>query len=536
MKRISVLALAVSMAACGGGDGDGIIAGSTGGNSALLQSSNTGGAGPGATGATPATPASPATPGASGGPATPATPATPASPGAGAPAPTTPGAITPATQSAAAFLTDAYQDGLAEIRLAELAETRAESTGVKEFARAMIEQHTIVNGQIQQLAQQKNVTLPTNISTDQAAVVTRLSTRTGLQFDRDYMWQNVIVHREDVGETMRQARTGDDANARYFAAVSAPLLKTQLAVAEDILQRLDPAAFVAFAYQTGLAEIEWAELALDRASDDDVRRFAQSMIDEHTDANDRINAFSEDKDLPLPSGINSEQEAIAEDLARFSGADFDRAYMEANVMAHAKAVRAARAQMGGDGRDVDVRGLARSLAPDLAGHLIRASELARTITPSFLYSAGQSNLAEIRFGYLGGLRSTNAGVSGFGQRMANEHTPVQLQLEQLARSEDVILPLELSPEQQLAYGGLVIAQGQQFDAGFAAYNERLHDKAIELYSEEAQRPTDPQTQSFAQSLLPTLTAHRTEVRALLDGLGGDVSAVLQQIEGLREAL
>jgi len=400
----------------------------------------------------------------------------------------------------------------------------------------MIEHHTVVNGQIQQLAQQKSVTLPTDITTDQAAQVTRLSALTGLQFDRDYMWQNVISHRLSVADAMRQSRTSDDLNTRLFAAISAPLLKTHLAFGEDLLQRLDPAAFVAFIYQSSLAEIEWAELALDRATDEDVRRFAQSMIDEHTAANTRITSFSEDKELPLPEEINPEQQAIAEDLARFSGADFDRAYMDVNVVAHAKATRAARTQMSGEGRDVDVRGLARSLEPELAGHLLESSELARNITPSFLYRAGQSNLAEIRLGYLGALRSTNAGISGHGQRLANEHTPVQLQIEQLAQSLNVVLPIELSPEQLLAYGALVRAQGQTFDAGFAAYSERLHDEAIERFTEESQRPTNQQTQAFAQAQLPALTAHRAEARSLLSGLGGQVQTVLDQLRALRDAL
>ncbi|MFC7513795.1 DUF4142 domain-containing protein [Herbaspirillum sp. GCM10030257] len=534
MKRISVLALAMSLAACGGSDGDGgIIAGGTGGSSTLLQTTDTSGAGLGGTVTTPATPATSAT-GASPAVGTPAG----ASPAATPSAMTTlvPAATTTATAAATAFFTAAYQDGLAEIRLAQLAQTRAQSSGVKEYASRMIEQHTIVNSQIQQLAQQKNVTLPTDISTEQSAEITRLSALTGEQFDRDYMWQNVVTHSADVAEAMRQARTGDDLDARYLAAISAPLLKTHLAFGEDLLQRLDPAAFVAFTYQSSLAEVEWAQVALERATDEDVRRFAQSMVDEHTAANARIATFSGDKELPLPTAINPEQQAIAEDLARFSGADFDRAYMDVNVIAHAKAVRFARTQMTGDGRDVDVRGLARSLEPDLAGHLFRASELARNITPSFLYSAAQFNLAEIRLAYLGALASTDASIRAYGQRMVSEHTPVQLQIEQLAQANGVILPIELSPEQQLAYSALVVAQGQTFDAGFAAYNERLHDKAIERFTEEIQRPTNPQAQGFAQSLLPTLTAHRDDARVLLRGLGGQVLTLLQQVQALRDAL
>lgn len=515
MKRISVLALAMSLAACGGGDGDGgDIAGVTGGSSTLLQTIDTSGPDSGGPLATTATPGTPATP------ATLATPVANAS----------------STAAATALFTTAYQGGLAEIRLAQLAEARAESSGVKEYASAMIEQHTIVNAQIQQLAQQKSVTLPTDISAAQTAEVTRLSALTGAQFDREYMWQNVVTHSADVAEVLRQARTNDDLDARYFAAISAPLLKTHLAFGEDLLQRLDPAAFVAFTYQSSLAEVTWARVALERATDEDVRRFAQSMIDEHTDANSRITTFSDEKGLPLPTAINPEQQAIAEELARFSGADFDRAYMDVNVIAHAKAVRFARTQMTGDGRDVDVRGLARSLEPDLAGHFLRASELARHITPSFLYSAAQSNLAEIRLGYLGALTSTDAGVRAYGERMASEHTPVQVQLEQLAQTKGVTLPIELSPEQQLAYSALVPARGQTFDAGFAAYNERLHDKAIERFTEEIQRPTDSQTQAFAQTLLPTLTAHRDDARTLLRGLGGAVQTVLQQIRSLRDAL
>ena len=40
-------------------------------------------------------------------------------------------------------------------------------------------------------------------------------------------------------------------------------------------------------------------------------------------------------------------------------------------------------------------------------------------------------------------------------------------MEQLAQSLNAVLPIELGPEQQLAYSALVVAQRQTFDAGFA---------------------------------------------------------------------
>ncbi len=469
MKKISIIALAISLSACGGGSGTDGITGSAGmGQTRLLQTVTT-----------------------------------------------TPPAAIPSSE----FLAAAYQDGLAEVRLSQLAETRAESEDVKEFARAMIEHHTLLNNEIQQLAQRKNITLPTDVSTEQAAEVTRQSSLTGAEFDRNYLRQNVAVHGTDVADALRQAREGSDVDARSLAALALPVLKTHLAVAEDILNKIDPASFLVSAYQSSLAEIEWAQLALERATDEDVSRFAQQIVEDHTEANETIAALAAQKEVTLPSELSPEQQAIAEDLARFSDADFDRAYMDVNVVAHFKAVRYARTQRGNDGRDVDVRALARSIEPILAGHLLMASELTQVIEPSFLYSAFQSNLAEIRLAYLANFRATNPEVKTFAQRMLSEHTAVLTQLQQLAQEQNVALPYEMGPEPMLAFGALLVLRRSDFDERFLQYNERLHEQAIERFTAETQQPTGTGTQNFAQSLLPALNAHLTEARALMQRLG-----------------
>jgi predicted outer membrane protein len=519
MKRVSMIALAVSLTACGGSDNIGGVAATVTSTPDASTAQATATVPPG----TPATPLAQAgaTPAATPG----ATPA--ATPTAATPA--LPADTLPADAAATAFFVTAYQSGLAEIQLSQLAATRGENGKVREYAQQVLAHHTVVNGEIQKIAQAKQITLPTAVTQEQTADVTALTALSGLEFDRSYMALNVNAHQAAVAETMRTGAATNDDNVRVFSAAVLPILKTHLVFAEDILNQLDPAAFVATIYQSSQAELAWAQSALERATDAGVRQYAQKMVTEHTAANDRISSFAGDKELPLPSGLSQEQQAITEDLQRFSGADFDRAYMDVNVIAHLRATRYARSQMGSSGRDVDVRGLARELEPDLAGHLLNATELARLIEPSFVYRAYQSNLAELSLAYLAAARSTDSSVISYAQRMINEHLPVAAQLRQQAAATNTPLPVEVSPEAMLVFGTLLVIDDDLFNAGYTAYNTRLHDKAIELFSEETRTPDSTATQTFAQTLLPTLTSHRDEARTLRSRFALQVLQLIQRL-------
>ncbi len=529
MKRFSTIALAVSLTACGGSDNGGGIAGTTSTpNSSTAQVMTTV---PPGTPASPATAANPADP-AAGTPATSVPPLAQAATPSGTPTAATPplAADTPPADAAAtAFFVNAYQAGLAEIQISQLAATRAEDENVREYAQQVLAHHTLLNGEIQKIAQAKQVTLPTSISQERTADVTALTALSGLNFDRYYMALNVNAHRASVASALRAGASTNDDNVRVFSVSVLPIYKTHLVFAEDILNQLDPAAFVATIHQSSQAEVAWAQLALERASDAGVRRYAQKMVTEHTAANERISSFARDKQLPLPGDLNEEQQAVTEDLSRFSGADFDRAYMDVNVISHLRAVRYARSQLGSSGRDVDVRELARELEPELAGHLANAAEQARLIEPSFAYRAYQANLAEVSLAYLATARSTDSGVIGYAQRMIGEHLPVVAQLRQQAATSSTPLPVEVSPEAMLAFGTLLVIDDGLFNAGYAAYNARLHNKAIELFTEETLRPDSTATQAFAQTLLPTLTAHRDEARTLRSRFAPQVLELIQRL-------
>jgi putative membrane protein len=68
----------------------------------------------------------------------------------------------------------------------------------------------------------------------------------------------------------------------------------------------------------GAAEVELGKLAVERASNAEVRKFGQMMIDDHTKAGNELKQIAMQFHVPQPAGID----------------EFDKAYMDAMVDGH----------------------------------------------------------------------------------------------------------------------------------------------------------------------------------------------------------
>jgi len=485
MKKLSLVVLIGSLSACGGsGDGMTGLSSSGGAGPVLLQQATTG------------TPDAGTTPPA----------ATPASPGVSA------------TDESGAFLAAAYQDGLAEIQLSELAVQRATNEDVRKFAERMIEHHTAINGEISQLAQRKNVALPTTPPADLQTQLTSLSGLQGDAFDRAYIQQNVAVHDKDAVAARRQARQGTDQDVMRLARNALPIMKVHLAAAEEIATLLDPAAFLAVAYRDGLAEVQLSQLALQSAASAEVREFAQEMIDEHTQMNAAISALAQQEGTALPTAPSAEQQAMASELAGFSGPDFDEAYMDANVIAHAKNVRLFRKQ-GERGLDPEVKAFAEDNERDLLEHLVEALDTDESVAPSFPFLAFQDGEAEIALSRIALRRAASAEVKTFAQSMIDAHTATNQQLQQQAQQANRQLPSDVAPEHLLALAELIDRSGQEFDQAYMELNVRVHERDVEAATAATQQTADAFSSTAAQAALPALNDHLARARALRDQVG-----------------
>lgn len=437
-------------------------------------------------------------------------------------------ASTPSATALNDFIASAWRDGESEIRLAQLAVQRATSNEVQGFAQRMITDHTLVDQRLQQLAQQLGVTLPADAAASADATFAQLSSLSGNEFDRAYMADNVTTHDRDVAAFRTQAlqiqealvaqqgqqgtaQTSQPSSQALTAAAALvdavlPLLQLHLTAAGEIQNLLDPNAFLANAYQDGLAEIALAQLAQQNATSTDVRSFAQRMIDDHTRVNNQLRALAEAKAATLPTAPSAAQQAARDDLARFTGTDFDRAYMDMNVVAHAKDIFAARRQSQ-NGTDTAVRAAALAALPTFIEHFFQALTTDRSLTPSFLYSAAQDGKAEIAFSTLALVKSQNASVQSFAQRMITDHGAANLQAAQLAQQAGKALPTELSPQQQAVYIELYAASASSFDGRYMSYNVQAHRQDVLDATTQSQQSADAPSRTLATALLPVLQQH-----------------------------
>src|SRR5262249_44413101 len=89
--------------------------------------------------------------------------------------------------------------------------------------------------------------------------------------------------------------------------------------------------FVTKAAEGGMAEVEFGKLAVEKASNDQVKQFGQRMVDDHSKANDELKTIAQQKNITLPTAISAKDKAEHDRLAKLSGAAFDHAYMSAMV-------------------------------------------------------------------------------------------------------------------------------------------------------------------------------------------------------------
>ena len=137
-------------------------------------------------------------------------------------------------------------------------------------------------------------------------------------------------------------------------------------------------AFAIKAAQANLAEVELGKLALQKAMSDDVKKFAQMMVDDHSKALDELKGVAGTKNITLPTAIDAEHKKLADRLSKLSGAGFDREYMQAMVDGHRKVAADVRKESQ-SGADPDLKAWAGKALPTVEAHLKQAETVNRGV-------------------------------------------------------------------------------------------------------------------------------------------------------------
>ena len=133
--------------------------------------------------------------------------------------------------------------------------------------------------------------------------------------------------------------------------------------------------FVRDAAQGGMAEVELGQLAAEKASSDDVKKFGQRMVDDHTKAGDQLKQVASSEGVQLPQGLSAKDKLTKERLSKLSGEQFDKAYMADMVKDHTQDVADFQRESK-SGSDPAVKDFASQTLPTLQDHLKQAKEIA----------------------------------------------------------------------------------------------------------------------------------------------------------------
>lgn len=96
----------------------------------------------------------------------------------------------------------------------------------------------------------------------------------------------------------------------------------------------EEASFWSTAAEGGIAEVEMGKLALQKAQNSEVKKFAQMMVTDHTKANNELKTTTAKYKIKLPETYGPNQKTTIDELNRLTGAEFDREYVQAMVDDH----------------------------------------------------------------------------------------------------------------------------------------------------------------------------------------------------------
>jgi putative membrane protein len=130
----------------------------------------------------------------------------------------------------------------------------------------------------------------------------------------------------------------------------------------------DDRKFIEKAAQGGVAEVKLGQLAADKATNSEVKKFGQRMVTDHSKANDKLMQIAKHKNITLPNGMDSSSQREFDKLSKLSGEKFDREYMKAMVSDHKKDVKEFQKEAK-KATDSDLKNFAESTLPTLEDHL-----------------------------------------------------------------------------------------------------------------------------------------------------------------------
>lgn len=141
-------------------------------------------------------------------------------------------------EDASKFLVKAFESGLFEIELSQLAAKRATNADVKALAAQLVTAHKAINDKMVKIAFNANFKLPGGIDSDHAKDEAGLDKLKGADFDKKYMDMIVSGHEKSVDNYKSAYKDLSEGATKAFAGATLPMIQDHLAMAKKVKEKI----------------------------------------------------------------------------------------------------------------------------------------------------------------------------------------------------------------------------------------------------------------------------------------------------------
>ena len=211
---------------------------------------------------------------------------------------------------------------------------------------------------------------------------------------------------------------------------------------------LQDRAFMAYGIEQDLAQVAFGELALERATQPEVKRFAADSVAYHRASAERLQAAATRLEVKPPTALNPAARRGEATLKNLTGPAFEQAFLTSAVIANLNGMFSARREMA-HGFDAGLRAEGARQAKELLANRLDAERIGRRLEQSapeggvtaedrnFLLYAMHIDMAQRGFAEVAAERARDPRVRSLARDLVKYHSDSYDRLAQLATSKGV---------------------------------------------------------------------------------------------------
>jgi putative membrane protein len=369
-----------------------------------------------------------------------------------------------------AFVSQVAAANLMEVRLGQLAASKAQTPAVKDFGNRMVSDHTSLQQLWMAAARKNGAPFNARYTTEQQQEILRLNRLSGPQFEQAYMDLMVQDHQKDLNAFQTQGRAARSAEVRDLVERAIPTLQYHYNLATQVRSQINGGAAV---------------------------------------------ATNQPAQQPTPAGQNSPWENVKKDGS--TQPTTQPAQQPTPTQQPAPTTTAGTTP-----------GSTPSPVATTGQYAISAEEIAFFKQDAkFIREVAADHLLEQRLGELAALKAENPSVKQYGRKMVTDHTMMQEKWTSMATRNGMPITPGIGKNHQAKLNKLQKKSGKAFDKEYMTLEVWNHKDYINYFQREGLGARSSAVRDMVRRDTPMLMEDFNLAKQLGAQVNADVSAEIR---------